>query len=89
MGLWASTNLKREALSWRSRRSTVWVERSKNYSDFSVYQEAPPESAYIFMVDINKSSFDTKALYYFVAAVKEVLGREELNETQIYFYTYD
>jgi hypothetical protein len=41
-----------------------------------VYQQAPPESAYIFMIDINKASFDTKALYYFIAAVKEVLGWE-------------
>lgn len=41
------------------------------------------------MVDINSSAAQSKMLYYFVAAVKEVLAKEEFNETQIYFFTYD
>lgn len=28
-------------------------------------------------------------LYYGLLALKEVLGREDLNETNIYFFTYD
>jgi len=28
-------------------------------------------------------------LNYFVAVLKDVLASEDMNETQIYFYTYD
>lgn len=41
------------------------------------------------MVDLNVSAFQSKMLYYFVAVMKEVLSKQELDELQIYFFTYD
>lgn len=55
----------------------------------SIYVEAPPEKAFIFLIDLHSSAFQTKMLFYLVSAAKEVLSREEMNETQIYFFTYD
>ena len=43
----------------------------------------------IFLVDLNSASFQSKMLYYFVAVMKDVLSREEFDEHQIYFFTYD
>jgi len=37
--------------------------------------QSPPENAFIFMVDVNSSAAQSKMLYYFVAAVKEILGK--------------
>ena len=43
----------------------------------------------IFIFDLNPESAQCRMIYYAVAAMKEVLSRPELDETVIYFYTYD
>ena len=43
----------------------------------------------IFIFDLNQESAQCRMMYYAVAAMKEVLSRPELDETVIYFYTYD
>jgi hypothetical protein len=37
---------------------------------FSVYSQLPPEKTIAFLVDLNSTSYTSKALYYFVAAAK-------------------
>jgi hypothetical protein len=44
---------------------------------------------FIFLVDISREAWQCKMLSYMVTVLKEVFSREEMNETQIYFYTYD
>ena len=55
----------------------------------SFYASPAGEDCFIFLVDISQDSSHCRMLYYFVAAMKEVLSRPELDETYIYFYTYD
>ena len=43
----------------------------------------------IFLIDLSPESAQCKMMYYAVAAMKEVLSRPYLDETVIYFYTYD
>ena len=47
-----------------------WVDKSIFSDIFSVYMQAPAENALIFMVDVSNSAFQSKMLYYFVAAAK-------------------
>lgn len=44
---------------------------------------------FIFLVDVSREAWQCKMLSYMVTVLKEVFSREEMNETQIYFYTYD
>lgn len=41
------------------------------------------------MVDIADDLGNTKLFYYAVAAMKEVLSRPQLDDIQIYFFTFD
>lgn len=40
-------------------------------------------------MDVSKEAYQCKMLGYMVTVLKDVLSREDLNETQIFFYTYD
>lgn len=55
----------------------------------SVYLQTPPEKALIFLVDVSREAWQCKMLTYLTMVLKTAFQREELNETQIYFYTYD
>jgi hypothetical protein len=38
---------------------------------------------------VSREAAQCKMLQYMVAVLKEVFSKEEMNETQVYFYTYD
>ncbi len=54
-------------------------DKSKFISNLSVYTQAPPENAMIFLLDLNNSSFQSKMIYYFVAVAKEILAKPEFD----------
>ena len=55
----------------------------------SIYNASPPENSMILLIDISQSAFHSKMLYYAVTVLKDILAREEYNDTILFFYTYD
>jgi hypothetical protein len=49
----------------------------------------PPEPCLVFLIDISKEAQQSRMLEYVASVMKDVLSREDMNDTLIYFYTFD
>ena len=56
-----------------------------------MYNAVPPELTYIFLIDVSRDAAESKMLGYMINVIKDVFDREDLDldDTLIYFYTYD
>lgn len=54
-----------------------------------VYMGVPPEHSFVFLIDVSKDAAQCKMLAYLVNVMRDVLSREDLDDTQIHVYTYD
>ena len=56
-----------------------------------MYNAVPPELTYIFLIDVSRDAAESKMLGYMINVIKDVFDRADLDldDTLIYFYTYD